>query len=99
MLDILVIVVVIALLIEKLVEQVKTMIGAKLPPWAIFLISAVLGIAICTLFGINIFPALGLESEILIASYFGYVITGLICACGSNFTHDLIGKLRENKSG
>jgi hypothetical protein len=98
MFDVLVIVVVIALVIEKLVEQVKTMIGAKAPPWVIFLVSAALGIAICTLFSINIFPALGLESELLVASYFGYAITGLICGCGSNFTHDLIGKLRENKS-
>ena len=98
MISALVLVFLLALLIEKLVERVKDILGVKLPTWVTWLISVALGVAFCIVFQINIFPLLGFQSDLLLAIWLGQALTGVIVACGSNFTHDLLDNIQTPKS-
>jgi uncharacterized membrane protein YdcZ (DUF606 family) len=97
--DIFVAVALLALLIEKLAEVVKTAISpAKLPAWGWFAITSGLGMLLCVLFNVNIFTELGFVAETSAAVVVGQLISGIAAGSGSGFIHDLIHRLKLGKS-
>lgn len=51
------------------------------------IVSLVLSILFCVLYGIDIIQPLGFESEI---AYIGMILTGILFSRGSGFVHDLL---------
>lgn len=97
--DILVAVTLLALLIERLAEVVKTAISpAKLPAWGWFAITSALGMLLCVLFNVNIFTDLGFTAQTPAAMIVGQLITGIAAGSGSGFVHDLIHRIKLDKS-
>lgn len=97
--DILVAVTLLALLIERLAEVVKTAISpAKLPSWGWFAITSVLGMLLCMLFNVDIFTDLGFTAQTPAAMIVGQLITGIAAGSGSGFVHDLIHRIKLDKS-
>ncbi len=91
-------VVLLALVVEKIAEAVKAGITPVKPPgWVWFLISSALGIALCILFHVNLFIVIGLSSLTPASFIVGCILTGIAVGSGSNFTHDLIDKLKSAK--
>ncbi len=97
--DVLVAVTLLALLIERLAEVVKTAISpAKLPAWGWFATTSVIGMLLCVLFNVDIFTDLGFTADTTAAVIVGQLITGIAAGSGSGFVHDLIHKLKLDKS-
>ena len=97
--DVFVAIVVLAILIEKIGAVVKTgMSPLKLPGPAWFGITAALGVALCILFQIDLFVAIGLTSLTPASYIVGQVITGIAVGSGSGFVHDLIDNLNAGKA-
>jgi hypothetical protein len=87
-----------AVLIESLAEVVKTAISpAKLPKWVWFLITSIIGMALCVLFKIDLFAALGFIGGAA-AVWVSELLTGIAVGAGSGFVHDVLGKLTAEKS-
>jgi len=100
-LDILAIVAVAGLLIESCVETIEWVITREFLRQRLI----ALGVAelIAFVFGLNILPALGIvppEGSALVgaAPYIGAALTGLLLSRGSNYVHDLFGRLGAAKA-
>ena len=85
------IIVVLALLVEALVETMKKALagGIQWPAVA----AMVGGIAVCLAAGVGILSILG----IAFPTWLDAVITGVLVSRGSNFISDLFGKLKTSK--
>ena len=82
--------IVVAILVEAIWENIK-MIYDK-DKFNISMIgSLVLGIIICVVFRIDIFPIVGLNAAI---PFIGSIFTGIIVSRGANFVNDLFKKLK-----
>jgi uncharacterized membrane protein YhaH (DUF805 family) len=97
-LGVFVIMVMLATLIESLAELVKAAIApAKLAKWIWLCITSAIGIALCVIFNVDMFKAIGLSGggAAIIA---GQVITGIAIGAGSSFVHVLLGKMQAAKN-
>lgn len=82
--------IVVAILIEAMWENIK-MIYDK-DKFNISMIgSLILGVVVCVIFGIDIFPIVGLNAVI---PFVGSVFTGIIVSRGANFVNDLLKRLK-----
>lgn len=96
--DVFIAVVVLAVLIEKLAEVVKTAVSpAKLPAWGWFAITSGMGMLLCVLFNVNVFTELGFAAETSAAVVVGQLITGIAAGSGSSFVHDLLDRINLAK--
>ena len=86
-----------AILIESLAEVVKAAISpAVLPKWVWFLITSIIGIALCILFRVDLFAALGFAGG-TVAVWISEILTGIAVGAGSGFVHSILGKLTASK--
>lgn len=82
--------IVVAILVEAVWENIKITYDKK--KFNISMIgSLVLGIIICVVFKIDIFPIVGLNA---IIPFVGSILTGIIVSRGSNFVNDLLKRLK-----
>ena len=90
-------VIVIAVLIEALVQVVKGVVpeGATVPGYFWPTCSIVLGVLVCVFAKVDALSILGLEMGI---PYFGCVLTGVLVSRGASFVHDLWGKVKGTTS-
>lgn len=84
--------VVLAILVEVCVDIIKAAIPA-ISGWKSQLTSVVVGIILATATTTGLLAALEVSLSLIWIDYF---LTGLIISRGSNFIHDLLGKLRFN---
>ncbi len=90
------IIVVFAVLIQFLVDRVKEIVGdkamsiVKAPVWAV-----AFGVLFALMFNIDFFALIGYSTQLSIVAK---IITGLILSSGSTGVHELIAKLRENRT-
>jgi hypothetical protein len=96
--DILAMVIVLAIFIEKIIERVKEGIApAKPKGWVWFAAGSAIGVLCCILFGINAFDAFGLGADTDAAFVAGCAITGIAAGGGSNFVYDIFNNLNKPK--
>ena len=82
--------IIVAILVEAIWENIK-MIYDK-DKFNISMIgSLVLGIIVCVIFKIDIFPIVGLNAAI---PFVGSIFTGIIVSRGANFVNDLLKRLK-----
>ena len=81
---------VVAILLEAIWENIK-MIYDKQKFNISMIGSLILGIIICVVFRIDIFPIVGLNAAI---PFIGSIFTGIIVSRGANFVNDLFKKLK-----
>lgn len=81
--------IIIAILVEAIWENVKTIWENGLNINRIG--ALVLAILICILAQVNVFEIVGIT---LSYNLVGYILTGVIVSRGANFVNDLFGKLR-----
>ena len=82
--------IIVAILVEAVWENIK-MIYDK-DKFNISMIgSLVLGIIVCVIFKIDIFPIVGLSADI---PFVGSIFTGIIVSRGANFVNDLLKRLK-----
>lgn len=91
-------IVALAFLVERLVELVLGLPFEKLPklkPWSWLLTYAAVaaGIGIAFAYHLDIISLLLPLPETQV----GYILTGLVIGCGSEFTHQIIEKFKENR--
>lgn len=86
-----------AMLVEALVQVIKGWVPAdvSVPSWLWPVLSAIFGVALCELAGIDAMAALGLSIEQPIV---GAALTGILISRGSNFTHDLWDRVKRGKT-
>lgn len=90
--DAFLIVLVVAVLVEAVVQVVKGWVPEdKKAEWIWRVISAALGIFVCVLASIDIFAILDVDLQIPIA---GQVLSGVLVSQGASFLHDLWGRLK-----
>lgn len=82
--------IVVAILVEAIWENIK-MIYDKQKFNISMIGSLILGIIICVVFRIDIFPIVGLNAAI---PFIGSIFTGIIVSRGANFVNDLLKKLK-----
>lgn len=80
----------VAILVEAIWENIK-MIYDKQKFNISMIGSLILGIIICVVFRIDIFPIVGLNAAI---PFIGSILTGIIVSRGANFVNDLLKKLK-----
>ena len=68
--------------------------SVRTPEWLWPVVSAVLAVALCVLAGVDVLAVAGVWLE---APVVGSVLTGVLISRGANFTHDIWGKLTENR--
>lgn len=88
--------IVFSILIQFLVDRIKEILGEKIMqhiPTA--MIAAGAGILFAFMFGIDVFEAFGLKSNIPIVDM---VISGLILSAGAPAIHELIENIREQRN-
>lgn len=82
--------VIVAILVEAIWENIKMIYNKK--KFNINMIgSLILGIIVCVIFKIDIFPIVGLNAAI---PFIGSILTGIIVSRGANFVNDLFKKLK-----
>ena len=82
--------IIIAMLVEAIWENIKMVYDKK--KFNINMIgSLILGIIICVVFKIDIFPIVGLSAAI---PFIGSIFTGIIVSRGANFVSDLLKRLK-----
>ena len=72
---------------------------AKSQPWLKY-VGAVLGVVICVFYGIDILAMFGYTPVLAIpyaSALIGPVLTGILIGRGSNFTNDLISRVKSTK--
>ena len=85
--------VIMAVIVEGLVEYVKTIVEMKDRKAVVIQLSALLAaVALCVLCGADVFTKLGMTFAV---PYVGCVLTGIFASRGSNYVSDLIGKLNS----
>ena len=88
--------IVFSILIQFLVDRIKEVLGEKIMqhiPTA--MIAAGVGILFAFMFGVDIFEAFGLKSNIPIVDI---IISGLILSAGAPAIHELIENIREQRN-
>ncbi len=89
------ILIVIAIVVEGITEYLKQMIPALAKDTRILLgVTVALGVGAALTFNADLFAILGFDANVPVV---GSVLTGILCARGSNYIYDLIGKLTEAK--
>lgn len=84
-----------AMLVEVITEYIKKMIPfVANHTWCVFAITIVLGILGAFTGNVDIFSELGFYVQI---KYIGIIMTGILCAGGSNVIYDLFDKLHISK--
>lgn len=98
-LELFMLIVILAMIIESLIEKIKEIISPKkAPKWVWFIAASIIGIAGCIFFDLNIFEYAGFNSSYVVAAaWFGYVITGMAIGSGSGFVHKIIGFMDKPK--
>lgn len=91
--DVFTVVFVVAVLVEAIVQVVKTWVpeGVTLSGWVWPVVSAVIGVLLCLLAKVNVFDLLGVDLSIPAVSE---VLTGVLVSRGAGFVHDLWGKVK-----
>lgn len=82
--------IVVAILVEAIWENIK-MIYDKNKFNISMIGSLILGIIVCVVFKIDIFPIVGLSATI---PFVGSIFTGIIVSRGANFVNDLLKRLK-----
>lgn len=86
-------VVVIAIVVEGITEYLKLSFPQLSDKTGIIcLVTVILGIGTALTFNADVFDALGIAARV---PYVGCVLTGVLCARGSNYVYDIIGKFTE----
>ncbi len=94
--SVLVLVIIFAVLIQFLVDRIKTILGKKLMQYIpADILSALLGIMFAFMFQIDVFVIVGLDSSI---PYVGTIVSGLIMSAGAPAIHELIANIREQRT-
>ena len=83
-------------LVEAIVQAFKTGVPETVipPAWLWPAISAGVGIAMCVTARVDALSAVGVEITV---PFIGQAITGLLVSRGSNFLHDVWGKINASK--
>ena len=81
--------IIIALLVEAIVENIKTTYENGINGTRI--IALILAIVICILTQTGIFLLLGIDFTLPIVDY---ILTGIVVSRGANFVNDIISKIR-----
>lgn len=83
--------VIMAIIVEGIVEYVKTVIEMKDRKAVLIQLSALLvAVGLCVLCGADVFTKLGITFAV---PYVGCVLTGIFASRGANYASDLIGRL------
>ena len=83
-----------AIVVETIMEYVKKAFPSVSDKTGIiFIITAVLGIGVAVAFDADIFTSFGFTPAI---PYVGHVLTGVLCAGGSNMVYDVIHRIQGN---
>lgn len=94
--DILVLVIVFAVLVEALIEYAKTVakafVGGEYKTAITQVVAIVLGIVICFAGNADVFAALGITFSI---KYMGVVLTGIFISRGANYMSDLVKRIQS----
>ena len=97
-LDMISVIIMLAILVESIAELIKAAISpARWPKWVWLIITSAMGIAICILWTVNLFTAVGLAG-VGAAIIAGQVITGIAIGAGSGFVHTLLDKMMSTKN-
>lgn len=90
--DAIMIVVIIAVILEALVQVVKGWVpeGAKIAEWTWPVVSAVLGVVLCVLASVDVLYVAGITIKV---PYVGEVLTGVLISRGAGFLHDVWSKV------
>lgn len=93
--EVIMMILVFAIVIQFLVDQIKMLLGQKIMQYIqpIFL-AMILGVLFAFMFDIDFFRLLNLQSKIPV---FNYLFTGFIISAGSPAIHELLAKLRESR--
>ncbi|MGI6260294.1 MAG: hypothetical protein ACOYJR_00445 [Acutalibacteraceae bacterium] len=87
---------VMAIIVEGLVEYAKTVIAMKNKKAIVIQLSAlVVSILLCLLSGADVLGQLGVTFRV---PYAGEILTGVFASRGANYASDLIGRLNGVKS-
>ena len=83
------------ILVEAIVQVIKSGVPDTVNPpvWLWPVISAALGVAMCVTAGVDALSALGVEITV---PFIGRAITGLLVSRGSNFLHDIWGRINND---
>lgn len=93
--EIFIVIIVFAILIQFLVDQIKQILGTKIMQHIQpVLIAVILGILFAFMFDLDFFKILKMQSKIPIINY---ILTGLILSSGAPAIHELLAKLRESR--
>ena len=89
-------VIVIAIVVEGITEYIKMMIPEIKDNTKVLLaLTLFLGIGSALAFNADVFAALGITARV---PFVGCVLTGVLCARGSNYVYDIIGKFTDAES-
>lgn len=78
-----------AFFVEGLVEFVKQIVDADKNVKYTYILSIVLGIAVCCIFNLNLLSLLDINTSVPFA---GNIVSGFIISRGSNYLNDLVSK-------
>lgn len=86
-------IVALAVVVEGITEYVKQAIPQIADKtWIILIITCAIGIIGALSFGTDLFELLQIQSRV---PFVGEVMTGILCARGSNYIYDVIGKFTD----
>lgn len=95
--EILLIIVGLALIIERVTEKILHLVPARPKKIFAWVVSTVLGLVICFAFRFGIMRELGLVSGLTISAWLDYLITGILLASGSEPVHSVVAALAIKK--
>lgn len=91
---------IVAVVVEALVEYGKTIINAvaakEYKTAGTQLCAIALSVAVCFAFGADIFSALGITIKV---AWLGTLFTGIFASRGSNYISDIVARIQGMKSG
>lgn len=94
--SVLVLVIIFAVLIQFLVDRIKTILGKKVMKHIpADILSVLLGIMFAFMFQIDVFVIFGLYSSV---PFVGIIVSGLIVSAGAPAIHELIANIREQRN-
>lgn len=93
MMETITIVLVMAVLVEAIVQVIKGWVpeSANTPAWLWPVVGAVLGVGVCVTASVDVFVLLGITLSVPLV---GPVVTGILISRGASFVHDLWGKIK-----
>ena len=86
--------IVLAIVVEALVEYVKTVVSMDKQAIILQLSALAVSILLCLLAGADVFNQLGINFSL---PYVGCILTGVFASRGANYASDIIGRLRGAK--